>query len=69
MTLLAKIVHLGWTAKGPELLALGRRNWPATFRPTASWYHDYPTTILALVGTADGLVDSGVYAARATALW
>lgn len=47
MTLLAKFVHVAWTFKGPELLTRARQQWPKQFHPSAGWYHDIPTAIIA----------------------
>ena len=47
MSSLSKLLHVGWTLKGPDLLNLARTRKPTTFRPSASWYHDYPTAIIA----------------------
>lgn len=47
MTFLSKFVHVAWTFKGPELLTRARQQWPKQFHPSAAWYHDIPTTIIA----------------------
>lgn len=53
MTFLSKFVHVAWTFKGPELLTRARKQWPKQFRPSAGWYHDIPTAIIAGVSLCE----------------
>lgn len=47
---LAKVGHLAWSVKGPDLLTALRRS--HRIRPGTGWYHDYPTLALALLAVA-----------------
>lgn len=53
--------YLKWTTNGKIQLP--------DFQRSYKWEDERIRQLLVTIGTADGLVDSGVYAARATALW
>ena len=53
MSSLSKLLHVGWTLKGPDLLSHARMRQPSVFRPSASWYHDYPTAIIACLSLSE----------------
>ena len=53
--------YLKWTRSGEIQLPDFQRGY--------KWEDERIRQLLVTIGTADGLVDSGVYAARATALW